>query len=290
MDMQACFPQPLKELLCTLKEPVSDIRLFANGLCSVKTAQGERVAPCTLTPDELYETVQRLCNRRLRISPETTGEGFITLRGGHRMGLCGRVTCEGNSLTLREIGSVCIRVAHEVKGSGACAAALAQSESGLCGVLIAGNPGSGKTTLMRDAVRLISDAGTVVGLCDERGEVAACVDGTAQLDVGCRTHVLDGCPKAKGLRWLLRALGPDMLAMDELYGAEECAAVHEAAACGVPVIATAHAGSVSELLAREGVTMLLRESVFSYVLFLKERSVIAQWHARDVLEASCCAR
>ena len=151
----------------------------------------------------------------------------MTLRGGHRMGLCGRVTCERDGLVLREIGSLCLRIAHEVKGCGADTVRMLRGG----GALIAGPPGSGKTTLLRDIVRILSDEGTAVGLCDERGEIAACVEGVPQLDVGARTHVLDGCGKASGLRWLLRAMCPGLLAMDELYGGDECLAVRDAFAC-----------------------------------------------------------
>ena len=290
MEIQACLPQKLREAISALDAPVSDIRLFSGRPCSIQTAAGEVIVDCALRADELHETAQRLCERRLRLSPETTGAGFITLRGGHRMGLCGRVTRDGTQLTLREIGSVCIRVAHEIKGCGARAAERARGKDALQGVLIVGAPGSGKTTLLRDAVRTLSDAGAAVGLCDERGEVAACWRGAPQLDVGCRTHVLDGCPKAEGLRWLLRALCPDFLAMDELYSAEECLAVREAAACGVPVLATAHAGGAADLCARKEIAMLLREGVFAHVLFLTNRRAIREMSAAEVLEAACCAR
>ena len=141
------------------------------------------------------------------LSPESTGEGYLTLRGGHRMGLCGRVTQGRDGLLLHEVGSVCIRVAHEVIGSGR-QAARSVLEGGGQGVLLCGMPGSGKTTMLRDAVRLLSDGGLAVGLTDERGEVAACQHGVPQLDVGLRTHVVDGCRKAEGLRWLLRAMSP----------------------------------------------------------------------------------
>lgn len=282
--MIRCFPEGMQRELRSMDEQtICDIRVYADIAASVRTTQGIKVLQTVLSAAELYETVQALSSRMLHVSPERTGEGYLTLRGGHRMGLCGRVTHAAGKLMLHEVGSVCIRMAHEVKGCG--------EEAAFCthegGVLIAGAPGSGKTTMLRDAVRLISDAGRAVGLVDERGEVSACYRGVPQLDVGKCTHVVDGCPKGEGLRWLLRAMAPDLLAMDELYGADECAAVREAAACGVPVIATVHAGNAKELCARSGIAKLLLEGVFAHVVFVHARRIVCISSVQEVLEAVC---
>lgn len=262
----------LRQELSAQADTLCDVRLFADRQAWVRTVQGEQQLSFKPTAEELYEMVQQLCDHMLRLSPEKTGQGFITLHGGHRMGLCGRVTQREGMLVLQEIGSACIRVAHQIKGCGKEAAArfLAMRR----GMLICGTPGSGKTTILRDAVRLISDSGIAVGLSDERGEVAACVQGIAQLDVGRRTHVLDGCPKAEALRWLLRSLCPQALAMDELYGMAECQAVREAAACGVPLIATIHAADMQQVRRRAGVRDLLAEGVFGQVIFVQERRIV----------------
>ena len=289
MEMLSCFPPQLKKWLQPLSRNICDIRLLANRPVSVQTVKGEMTkADVALSAEELYETAQLLCERRLRVSPETTGKGFITLRGGHRMGLCGRVTCDRGELTLQEIGSVCIRVAHEVQLCGREVAACVQRDKGLQSIVLAGAPGSGKTTMLRDALRILSENGIASSLCDERGEVAACVRGVPQLDVGRRTHVLDGCPKAEGLRWLVHCMCPQLLAMDELYGDEECVAVREAACCGVKVLATVHASDAEDLCARSGIVPLLKENVFSQVVFLQERKVVSVMDAQQVLEAACC--
>lgn len=266
-------------------DTLCDVRLFAGRNAIATTTFGERKLAFSPDAQCLLETVQQLCDHMLRLSPEKTAQGFITLRGGHRMGLCGRITQREGQLTLQEIGSACIRVAHEIKGCGTQTVQMFLQERR--GMLICGVPGSGKTTLLRDTVRLISDGGMAVGLCDERGEVAACVQGIPQLDVGARTHVLDGCPKAQALRWLLRGMSPKVLAMDELYGADECRAVREAAACGVPVLTTVHAGTPAELLCRAGVKALLEENAFRQVIFVHSRQVERILSPEEIL---CCAR
>lgn len=287
MELLKCFPPPLRQELESLDPGLlCDIRLFAGRPCAVRGAAGEYQTEYILEPGELDDLAQTLSLRMLRLSPGAQ-EGYITLQNGHRMGLCGHVTPEPDGLRLHGLGSVCIRVAHEAPGCGRRLAACVEQGGG---VLLAGAPGSGKTTMLRDAVRLLSDGGTVIGLADERGEVAACVDGVPQLDVGMRTHVVDGCPKAAALRWLLRAMSPQLLAMDELYGADECLAVREAAACGVPVLATVHAGSAADLCARQGVRLLLAEGAVQRVMFLHRRRVLLTASAREVLEGACLVR
>lgn len=269
---------------------VCDIRLLADRPCAITTTTGEIRTRACVSRQEIYDAAQTLSRRTLRMSPASTGAGYLTLRGGHRMGLCGRVTCEREGLVLREIGSLCLRIAHEIKGCGLETARRICRDGMPGGTLIAGPPGSGKTTLLRDIVRILSDGGTAVGLCDERGEIAACAEGVPQLDVGARTHVLDGCAKAEGLRWLLRAMCPALLAMDELYGREECTAVREAAACGVPVLTTLHAATPREVCMRSGAAQLLTDGIFEQVIFVRERRVACIVSASEVLKQGCCGQ
>ncbi len=289
MEMLKCFPLPLRrELELVEMSRACDIRLFAGRPCIVRMLEEEYISEYIPDAGELYDTAQALSRRMLHLAPACTAEGYITLHGGHRMGLCGHVTQEQEGLLLHGIGSICLRIARECIGCGEAAAKAVLAERG--GVLLAGAPGVGKTTMLRDAVRSLSDGGWTVGLADERGEVAASLDGVPQLDVGMRTHVVDGCKKGDGLRWLLRAMSPRLLATDELYGMDECMAVREAAACGVPVLSTVHAGSAAELCARRGIRALLEEGTIGQVLFLQQRKIFLAVDAREVLETACLQR
>ena len=178
---------------------------------------------------------------------------------------------EGRVTSLGSIGSVCIRIPREIKG---CASLLADCilEAPLTGILILSPPGMGKTTLLRDLVRIVSDRGKNVALADERREIAACMDGIPQLDVGSCTDVMDGLPKAQAIPMLVRACAPEFIAVDELGSLADARAVLDAVRCGVSVIATAHASCQEEALLRPGTGLLLKENAFQYCAVLGGRA------------------
>lgn len=197
--------------------------------------------------------------------------GFLTVGGGHRVGLCGTAVLEGGEVhALRTVSSASIRIARQVKG--ACAPVLDSlcPKGRLADTLILSPPGLGKTTLLRDLIFRVSEGmGCVplrVALADERGEVAALYDGKPQLDVGRRTDVVEGCPKAQGLMLLLRAMNPQVLAVDEITDPGDVAALQTAAGCGVTLLATAHAAGREDLLRRPLYRPLLEEGLFQKVV------------------------
>lgn len=286
MEWMKSFPETLqREMRVLIADTITDVRVFAGRPVIVRTLKGERTTSAALSHEEIYALSQALSGRMLRLA-RGVNEGYLTLKGGHRLGLCGTVTREREGLLLHEIGSLCLRVAHEVMGCGTDAAATAEKTAG--GVMIVGAPGSGKTTILRDTVRQLSDRGAAVGLVDERGEVAACFEGVPQLDVGERTHVLDGCDKESGVSWLLRAMRPEIIAMDELGGESECTAVRAASAAGVKVLMTVHARDAQTLCLRPGVSRLLRDGTVGRVLFLGDLCVQSVMTAQEVL--SCWQR
>jgi stage III sporulation protein AA len=196
---------------------------------------------------------------------EELRQGYLTLPGGHRVGLCGRAVLSDGRLTgLTDIASLCVRVARAAPGvADWLLPLLLPAGEAPCGALLFSAPGMGKTTLLRDAVRQLSDLhGRRVGVVDERSEIAGCVRGVPRLDVGRRTDVLDACPKAAGMMLLLRGMAPQWLAVDEIGRAEDADALLEAARCGVPVLATAHAGDFGELLGRPTLRRLAEARAF----------------------------
>lgn len=203
--------------------------------------------------------------------------GFLTAEGGHRIGLCGTaVLREGEVHALRQLSSANVRVARQVKGASDPVLGEICPGGVLTDTLILAPPGQGKTTLLRDVIRRVSDGeGCVprrVALADERGEVAALFNGVSQLDVGRRTDVMAGCPKDRALMLLLRAMNPQVLAVDEITAPEDVSALHRAAGCGVTLLATAHGEGLDDLRRRPMYRSLWREGRFRRVVHICRES------------------
>ncbi|MGE5529380.1 MAG: stage III sporulation protein AA [Patescibacteria group bacterium] len=207
-----------------------------------------------VTAEDLQATFQLMTQHSVYALEEELRQGFITLPGGHRLGFTGHAVLEGGRIRLlRQVSSLHLRLARSIPGAGLPLLPALVKNGALLSTLILSPPGCGKTTLLRDLVRLASLGrpdlglpGLQVSLVDERSEVAGTYLGRPQLDVGPRTDVLDGAPKAEGISLMLRAMGPQVLATDEIGRPEDAEAVAEAAKAGVAVLATAHAGSPEE--------------------------------------------
>ena len=201
--------------------------------------------------------------------------GYLTVEGGHRVGLCGTpVLRDGQIHGLGRLSSAAIRVARQVTGAAVpVERELLERDGTLCSTLILAPPGAGKTTLLRDLIRMASQGeGMVpqrVAVADERGEVAALWNGVPQLDVGERTDVLEGCPKAQALMMLLRAMNPQVLAADEITAPEDVAALISAAGCGVKLLATAHGRDREDLCRRPLYRQLMEAGVFERLLLIR---------------------
>lgn len=211
--------------------------------------------------------------------------GYLTLAGGHRVGLCGTVALEeGEVRTMRRLSSVSIRVARQIPGTARETAPQLCRNGILESTLILAPPGLGKTTFLRDLVRCVSEGEGMfplrVGLADERGEVAALSQGAPQFGVGRRTDVLEGCPKAQGLLLLLRSMNPQVLAMDEITGPEDVEALKSAAGCGVILLASAHGSGPEDLRRRP----LYRElsGMFQKLVLIHRREGIRTYQVEEL--------
>ncbi len=200
--------------------------------------------------------------------------GFVTLPGGHRLGVCGTAVFAGGSLeNLTDLQSMALRIARDCPGAAEAATNLLWSHP--ASALIAGRPGSGKTTVLRDLIRQVSDRfGQRVAVVDERGELAACLDGSPQLRVGRLTDVLSFCGKAEGIELLLRSMRPDWIALDEISAEEDLRTILRASYCGARFLATVHVLGPEDLRRRPLYRRLMEAGVFENLIYLeKDRSL-----------------
>ena len=203
-------------------------------------------------------------------------KGYLTLRNGHRAGLCGETVLTKDEVTgLKYISSVNLRIAHQLKNIAKPVLPYLYQRGRVKNILILSPPGGGKTTLLRDMVRLISEGndwgeGKNLSLIDERKEIAACYQGIPQLEVGRRTDIMDGCPKKEGMKMVLRTMSPQIIAVDELGGEEEVKLVRQIVRCGASIIATAHADSFGEWKEKEDNRQLVGKEIFRLIIELSK--------------------
>jgi len=272
--LDAYFPPELRQLVRSMNGKdaarVTEIRVRAEQNTQVFAGR-ERVKASRWIPsgEDVQSFAQALLGQSMYARQEELRGGYVTLPGGSRAGLCGRVAMEnGKAHHMQDISSIALRIARTVPG---CADALMPFilDNGIPQrTLLFSAPGCGKTTALRDVARQLSLSGLQVGIVDERSELAACVHGVPQLDVGPSTDVLDACSKAEGMILLLRVFSPDVLVVDEIGRAMDAEAIEEASRCGVPVVASAHAGSIEELMQRPIMGTLLRQRSFDRYLHL----------------------
>lgn len=275
------LPAPVRESIRKLddrtKRQVQEIRLRAARPVSI-TAAGQTAwltpggaltqspaAAIVPTQEALTQSLQAVMSYSLHSHQEDLAAGFVTIRGGCRVGLCGTAVREGEQIrSVKQVGSLNFRIAGEFPGT---ASSVFRQLGGMGGILVAGAPGTGKTTFLRDLCRLFGDRHRTA-LIDERGEIAASYRGVPQHDVGLMTDVLDGYPRAEGILTALRVLNPEQILCDELSSPEDVSAVLTAAGCGAQLTASVHAGSPEELERREILAPLLHSGAFRYCVML----------------------
>lgn len=252
--------KPLTEIRLRVNRPVQLV-YFAGGDCFL----GEEMDARQIWTMALSMMEHSYCAREEELS-----KGYFTMTNGCRVGVGGSFsTPDGKKYQLKNITSLCIRIARDIIG---CAEVVMKKVASAqpSNTLILSAPGKGKTTLLRDMARIYSDMGYRVGIADERHEIAACANGSPSFDIGARSDVVDGCPKAMAIEMLIRSLSPQIIITDEIGNPGDCRAIWEAARKGVYIAASAHASSFEEFeCSRTGV--LVRDGLFRYVILIGEK-------------------
>jgi len=248
-----------------------------------------------VSAEDIYRSIASISDNSLYAFEEEIGRGFITIPGGHRVGLAGQVVLSGTEVrTMKDFSSIAFRVAREIKD---CAKGVLPyvypRDLEPVNTLFISAPRCGKTTILRDVARSLSlgtsrGRGCNVAVIDERSELAGSYQGRAQMDMGPRTDVLDSCPKARGMIMAIRSLSPHVLITDEIGRREDIEAIQECVNAGVAVITSIHARNIEEAQKRPLMREILATGAFENLVVLSRRcgpGTIEQVVRRDVL---CC--
>lgn len=295
-EIMAILPATIRNILTALpsavREHLEEIRLRQNqpleirygqqssyvtqaGLLTANARQG-----WSFPEEQAVKLLSLISQHSLYTLEEELKRGYITVQGGHRIGIAGKVVLErGEVKGIRDVTSFNIRIAREKKGAALKVLPYLYEDGRIHNTLIISPPQCGKTTLLRDIARCISygnewSSSRKVGIVDERSELAGCLNGVPQRDVGPRTDVLDACPKAAGMMMMIRSMSPDVLIVDEVGRPEDGEAVWEAIHAGVSVICSAHGAKVAEVARRPALGKLMQNGVFSrYLVLNRSRGV-----------------
>lgn len=267
------LPKTIQEqflnLTAEIIDNIEEIRIRMNRPIEIITAKTVIYLPYTVRQDDTEQLLNKISQYSIYALDEELKRGYITIEGGHRIGLAGRVILEnGKVKAIRDISSFNIRIAKEKIG-------IAEKwlpylyQFGWKNTMIVGPPQTGKTTLLRDLARIISSGFPEaniepfkVGIIDERSEIAGCVNGVPQLTFGVRIDILDACPKAEGMMMMIRSMSPDVLIVDEIGRKEDTEAILEAVHAGIRLIMTTHGESYYDLLHRPILKPILSDHIF----------------------------
>lgn len=280
MQAMRILPEPLRTAALAVcgqtKQKAQELRLRVGRAPTLVLPEGEYPVPDApeVTGEALGQVLEIASRWSLHTVLEQLRQGYLTVEGGHRLGLCGTAVLEGERIhMLRDLSGGNLRIARAHKGVAKPIVRQLFRDGQLCNTLILAPPGAGKTTLLRDLIRCLSDGEGVppmrVAVADERGELAAVFRGSAQMDLGRSTDVMDNCPKSIAIPMLLRGMNPQVIAVDEITAREDIFAMEQAIGCGVTLLATAHGCNLEDLKRRPVYRELMDKGVFQRLIILR---------------------
>ena len=273
-DLMFYFSENIRKVLYPYKmcENITEIRLRTGRSISLRIGtENILLGGYSVSKEDIEYSFKAICNYSVYSYSRELSEGFITLKGGHRVGICGTAVAENGKVSnINYISGLNFRIANERKGvADKIMADIFTKEK--CGIIIAGAPLCGKTTVLRDLCRQLGNK-YKVSVVDERGEIASVYKGIPQNEIGAFTDVFDGYPKTEGILMAIRTMSPDYIFIDEIGTEEDYNAVFQSVCCGVEIIATVHASSITSLKKRDNINKLLKTGAFRYIVFLESQN------------------
>ena len=250
---------------------IEEIRLRTNKPIILKNSNGNNLLIHLVSKEELLQTFHKICEHSIYSYQKQICEGFITIKGGHRVGITGSCVIEnGKIININYISSLNFRIAREKKDVSNNILNYVLNEDDINNTLIISKPGCGKTTILRDLVRKISTKKTC-GIVDERGEIAAMYKGEPQNDIGILSDVIDNCTKSDGMKMLIRSMSPEVIVCDEIGSRQDIEAINYAMCSGVKGIFTTHGNSLEEIMLNEQLKLLLEKYIVQIIIILDDK-------------------
>lgn len=259
---------------------IEEIRIRNSKPIILKLNNSEKIINYIVQTEDVLKTLQSICENSIYSYQNQICEGFITIKGGHRIGITGSAVIENNKVkNINYISNLNFRIARQIIGcsNNIIKEIINQEENTIYNTLIVSPPGAGKTTLLRDIIRNLSNGteeitGKNIGVVDERGEIAAMYKGIPQNDLGIRTDIIENIKKSVGMKMLIRSMAPEIIVADEIGSKKDVEEINYAICSGIKGIFTAHGSNLEDLKLNPAIAELIEKNIFEKLVFLDKNS------------------